>query len=280
MRDNTTKKVALISGCSSGIGEDIAIKLAESGWHVIAGVRKQDDFDTLKSKQANIIPIFLDVTNQAHIQSCIEELENQGQGIDVLINNAGVACGGPIEITSMDEWRTVFDVNVFGLVALTTALMPFVRKSKGRIINISSISGLIASPFMSVYASSKFAVEAFSDSLRREVKSQGIDVSIIEPGPIKTKIWDKGVDESANKLTTLTGELQKAYADSATQFKASIDEAVTSALPVSATTRAIYHACTSDKPRSRYIISKNKRIIKLLRLLPDRWADKLILSMR
>ncbi|MEM0909559.1 MAG: SDR family NAD(P)-dependent oxidoreductase [Pseudomonadota bacterium] len=274
------KKVALISGCSSGIGKDIAIELAKHDWRVLAGVRKQEDGDVLSNEYPNITPIILDVTNPQHIQDCAELLNSQALQVDALINNAGIAFGGPIEVTSIQEWREVFDVNVFGLVELTTAVLPFIRRAKGRIINISSISGLVASPFMSVYASSKFAIEAFSDSLRRETKALGIHVSVIEPGPIKTKIWDKGVDGSMQKLDNLTDELRETYGDAGTTFKSIIDGAIAAALPVSATTRAIYKACISDKPRSRYIISKNKRAIQLLRLLPDSWADKLILSIR
>jgi len=275
-----TKKVALISGCSSGIGEDIALTLADNNWHVYAGVRKQEDFDSLSNKHENLMPIFLDVTNPHHIKDCTALLTEKSLSLDILINNAGIAFGGPIEITPMDDWRSVYDVNVFGLVELTSAMLPFVRRAKGRIINISSISGLVASPFMSIYASSKFAIEAFSDSLRREVMPLGVKVCVIEPGPIKTKIWDKGVDKSAEKLDGLTDDLKDAYSESGNKFKSAIDDAVATALPVSATTKAIYDACTNANPRTRYIISKNKRIIQLLRLLPDRWADKLILSMR
>lgn len=272
--------VALISGCSSGIGEDIAYKLAQSGWLVLAGVRKQDDFDRHSERNDGIRPILLDVTRQQDIDNCLDMLARENLSVDVLINNAGIAAGGPIETTGLEEWRRVFEVNVFGLVNMTSAILPHLRRSKGRIINVSSISGLVASPFMSVYASSKFSVEAFSDSLRRETKDLGIRVSILEPGPIQTRIWEKGVEESAAQIAQLQDDVGDAYRDKGAKFKGAIDEAIQTALPVSATTNALYHACTSQRPKTRYVISKTKFAIRLIRMLPDSWADKLILSMR
>jgi NAD(P)-dependent dehydrogenase (short-subunit alcohol dehydrogenase family) len=273
-------KVALITGCSSGIGEDIALKLANENWTVLAGVRKQADFDMLSAKHTNIRCIFLDVAKTSQVDACVDWLNDENIKLDVLINNAGIAVGGPIETSTREDWEQVFAVNVFGLVDITRKLLPFLRQSQGRIINIGSISGLIASPFMGIYAASKFAVEGLSDSLRREVQRFGVSVSVIEPGPIKTKIWEKGVDQSVDKIATLSPLLQEAYGEKMRSFKKAIDNAVDSALDVSHTTAAIYHACSSPNPKTRYIVSKRAKMIKFLRVLPDTIADKLMLRIR
>lgn len=274
------QQTALITGCSSGIGEDIAVRLAQEGWRVYAGVRSESDGERLSKLNQNLHPLILDVTNRQHIDDCLALFDEENIQLDALINNAGIAAGGPVEIMLEQEWRSIFEVNVFGLVNLTTACLPLLRKSKGRIVNISSISGLLASPFMSIYASSKFAVEAFSDSLRRETKDFGIEVCIVEPGPIATKIWDKGTADSMKKLEMLQGELATAYSGNVDAFRKAIDGAVKLALPASETSEAILHACTASKPKTRYLVSKNKPILKLLRMLPDRWSDALILKMR
>lgn len=273
-------KVALITGCSSGIGEDIALKLANENWTVLAGVRKQADFDMLSAKHTNIRCIFLDVAKTNKVDACVAWLNDENIKLDVLINNAGIAVGGPIETSTCEDWEQVFAVNVFGLVDITRKLLPFLRQSQGRIINIGSISGLVASPFMGIYAASKFAVEGLSDSLRREVQRFGVSVSVIEPGPIKTKIWEKGVEQSVDKVASLSPTLQEAYGEKMRSFKKAIDNAVDSALDVSHTTTAIYHACSSPKPKTRYIVSKRAKMIKFLRVLPDSIADKLILRIR
>ena len=273
------KKRAMISGCSSGIGEDIALKLAKENWHVIAGVRNQTDLKRLKQHH-NITPILLDVTVQEHVTACAEFFSSQQLSLDVLINNAGLASGGPIEGSSISDWQNVFAVNVFGLVNLSKTLLPFLRQSKGRIINVSSVSGLVASPFMAIYAASKFAVEAISDSLRRELKHLDVHVSVIEPGPVKTKIWTKGEEKSNQSKATYNKSVVSAYGEKLDAFEKAIDAAVMNALDVSKTTEVLYHACQSAKPKTRYIVSKRTLMIKLLRILPDKWSDALILSMR
>lgn len=273
-------KVALITGCSSGIGEDIALKLANENWTVLAGVRKQADFDRLSAQHPNIRCLFLDVAKHDQVDACVALLNYEYISVDVLINNAGIAKGGPLETSTREEWEQVFAVNVFGLVDISRKLLPFLRQTQGRIVNVGSISGLVASPFMGVYAASKFAVEGLSDSLRREVQRFGVSVSVIEPGPIKTKIWDKGVEQSVDNVSSLTPSLQEAYGEKMYAFKRAIDKAVASALEVSHTTAAIFHACSSKKPKTRYVISKRARMIRIIQMLPDRLADKLILNMR
>lgn len=273
-------KVALISGCSSGIGQGIAEALAEKSWVVYAGVRSETDYKHLDGLSENIFPVYLDVTKEEQISACFERISEKHDKVDVLINNAGIATGAPIEASEMQVWRKLFDVNVFGLVALTKKTLPLIRNAKGRIINISSISGLVATPFMGTYAASKFAVEALSDSLRREVKDQGVHIALIEPGPIKTKIWDKAMQESKAALEAYDSNIKKVYGKAIENFRSVIEDAVEEAVPVNEVTKVLMHACTSDKPKTRYIISKNKNLIRIIRSLPDKLADKLILEVR
>lgn len=273
-------KIALISGCSSGIGKGIAEALANKSWVVYAGVRNETDFKILDKLSENIYPIYLDLTKEEQISACFKTISEKHDRIDVLINNAGIATGAPIEASEMQVWRKLFDVNVFGLVALTKKTLPLIRNAKGRIINISSISGLVASPFMGTYAASKFAVEAISDSLRRELKDQGIHVAVIEPGPIKTRIWDKAMIESMAAIEAYDPSIKEVYGKSIEKFKALIDTAVKEAVSVEEVTKVLLQACLASKPKTRYMISKNKNLIRLIRSLPDKLADKLILEVR
>jgi NAD(P)-dependent dehydrogenase (short-subunit alcohol dehydrogenase family) len=193
--DQASKQGAVvITGASSGIGEACAVRLAGKGFHVFAGVRREADGDLLKRKTSGALtPLLLDVTNSNSIaiaQGIVSE-KMQGQGIAGLVNNAGIPLGGPIEFMSLDEMRKEIEVNIIGGVAMIQAFLPLLREGKGRIVNMGSISGLIAFPFLGPYAATKFAMEAISDSLRQELRPWGIGVSVIEPGNVATPLWDK-----------------------------------------------------------------------------------------
>ncbi|MFZ1980357.1 MAG: SDR family oxidoreductase, partial [Smithella sp.] len=191
------KKSVLITGASSGIGFATAEYLAAQGFHVYAGAR---DLSTLEglSKNLNITHVKLDVTNTADIIEVKRIMEEKDTGLFGLVNNAGIAKAGALMDVSVEDLRTQFEVNLFGVHQITQAMFPLLLKTKGRIVMMSSDSGFFATPFFGPYCSSKFALEGYSDSLRREITPYGMKVIIIEPGRITTPIWNKG-EKNLNK---------------------------------------------------------------------------------
>jgi len=267
----------LITGVSTGIGFATAEDLIRHGFRVFGSVRKSSDAQRVSNALGEAFtPLVFDVTDSAAVQTAVELVTNalDGGGLHGLVNNAGTSLIGPLMHLTDDELRKQFDVNVFGLLDVTRRFLPLLGASRdckfapGRIVNISSVSGRIAYPFMGAYAASKFAVEALSDSLRRELQLYGIDVVVIEPGAIQTPIWDKGleIDLSRYNQTDYVGILRRLHRDLEGQKE--------DALPVSAVTNVIRAALTKKRPKTRYVVP-NSRLTRWWapRLLPDRWLD-------
>ena len=182
----------VITGSSSGIGEACTLRLAGAGHRVIAGVRRDEDGERLAALHESIIPVSLDITDQTHIDALVDRLDELGiTGLDGLVDNAGIVSGGPVEYLPLDDWRSHFEVNVFGQVAVTKALIPALRRGQGRVVFIGSISGRVSTPLVGPYGASKHAIEAIAESLREELRPWKIAVSVVEPGAVKTPIWDK-----------------------------------------------------------------------------------------
>ncbi|NJM09918.1 MAG: SDR family oxidoreductase [Bdellovibrionaceae bacterium] len=177
----------LLSGASTGIGRAAAIQLARKSHSVWAGVRSQKAFDdVIKANVKGLQPVFLDVCDEKSIVECVSQIKKKAGVLHGLVNNAGIAVGGPVEAVKLEDWRRQFETNVFGQVRVIQECLPLLRESKGRIVNVSSIAGKISSPFLAPYSASKFALEAISDSLRRELQRHGVKVVVVEPGPIAT----------------------------------------------------------------------------------------------
>jgi NAD(P)-dependent dehydrogenase (short-subunit alcohol dehydrogenase family) len=195
-----------------------------------------------------------------------------------LVNNAGIAVGGPLEFLEMSEIRRQFDVNLFGQVAVTQAFLPLLRRAKrGRIVNMSSISGRITPPLLGPYSMSKFALEAFSDALRRELEPFGLSVSVVEPGVIKTPIWDKGVDSSIERGARMPERALELYGARMTHLRKRAQEMSERGAPAEKVAKAVYHALTSDRPKTRYLVGVDAKLTaKLAWLLPDRALDRLM----
>lgn len=274
------KRYVLITGASSGIGKTTSLILAEKGFFVLAGVRKEKDAQNLKSFNSNIIPVFIDVTDQESIFGAAEKvIEITGDsGLYALINNAGIVVAGPVEFLPIDRLRLQLETNVIGQVNVTQNFLPLIRKGKGRIINISSIAGFTAFPFKGAYAASKFAIEALSDSLRRELSPWKIPVSVIEPGIIKTPIWEKSINLVKDIITEMPPQAEKFYGS---VYKNLIGRTVkrvercgTSPEEVS---KVILHALTSKKPKTRYLVGNDASFLRYcLTKLPDNFVDKFI----
>lgn len=268
----------LISGASTGIGRAASIHMARLGHTVWAGVRSKKSFDDLtRLNVQGLNPVILDVCDEDSIVACVSKIKKTSGMLHALVNNAGIAVGGPVEAVSMEDWRRQFETNVFGQIRVTQECLPLLRESKGRIVNISSISGKVASPFMGPYTASKHALEAVSDSLRRELHTLGVKVIIVEPGAIATPIWEKSKSEARPKMEAMPAQLREVYGPIMNKFLLNLDKVIAKASPVNMVTRAIEHALLSSVPKSRYPVGPGIRAaIFLSGTLPDTWVDKLI----
>ncbi len=180
------RKTILMTGASSGIGKDAAVYWAKAGHQVIAGVRRSEDGEHLRNLNPNIEPLILDVTKQDQIAQAWGKISSRQSSVGSfnLVNNAGIAVTGPFEALPTEDLRYQFEVNFFGVAQMIRTFLPLLRQTQGRIINVSSVAGKLATPYMSPYCASKFALEGFSDSLRRELKPFGVKVILVEPAPL------------------------------------------------------------------------------------------------
>jgi NAD(P)-dependent dehydrogenase (short-subunit alcohol dehydrogenase family) len=277
-----TMKYVVITGVSSGLGYAAVEDLLKHGYHVFGSVRSLTDAARLQTQFGpGFTPLLFDVTDEAAIKTAADSVAQaiKGQGVFALINNAGMAIGGPLAHQPLDEVRRVLEVNVLGALAVTQAFLPLLgaklaqTTSPGRIINISSIGGKISLPFVGAYATSKHALEAMSDVLRRELMIYGIDVIVIEPGSIKTAIWDKAEKQDASRYqhTDYVGLLEKFQRNFISRGRAG-----TSPEKVA---QVIRQALESKHPRTRYALPDHFLTGWLLpRFLPDRALDRQIAS--
>lgn len=273
-------KQVLITGASTGIGFDITKTLCEKGYRVWATVRNPKVLERIKEDYGDRLSIIqMDVTHSKEIQEAVEfvkESLNPKQEF-ILINNAGIANGGPIEALSLSEWRNVFDVNLFAMVEMTRSFLPILRETKGRVINIGSISGRIASPFLGPYSASKFAVRAFSDSLRREMSYFDVKVALIEPGPIRTEIWSKSIRASDEAAKKFPPGITETYGPLMESLREGVIKTAEGAVPVQKVTEAVIHAIESRSPQVSYLIGRHIRLqATLARFLPSGAMDRLM----
>ena len=270
-------KSVLVTGASTGIGAACALHLDHLGHRVYAGVRQEEDALTLRQRGGRIVPVFLDVTDQAQVDAAAAQIARVGGGLDGVVNNAGIAKGGPLEYLPLAVWREQLDVNVLGQVAVTKAMLPLIRSARGRIVFIGSISGKVATMMMGPYCASKFAIEAISDSLRHELHPWQIRVSLIEPGAIKTPIWDKGRQEADDLERDLPAEARTGYAGHIAAIRKGIDMQDRNAADPQRVARAVEHALFSPRPRTRYVVGTDARVQSaLVRCLPDRPLEAII----
>jgi NAD(P)-dependent dehydrogenase (short-subunit alcohol dehydrogenase family) len=271
----------VVSGASTGIGASCALRLARDGFRVFAGVRTPEDGERLLlGARGRLQWLILDVTDAGTIAQAADMVRSaQGDhGLAGLVNNAGIAVGGPLEYLSTDRLRHQLEVNVIGLHAVTRAFIPLIRQARGRIVHIGSIAGRVASPFTGAYAASKHAVEALTDALRLELAPEGIHVSVVEPGQIRTPIWDKGLREFAAITSQIPAEGMLRYRGRLRALHHILERARTRATPPEAVSDAVLHALESPEPRTRYVVGGDARLrLWLARLLPDRVMDRVVL---
>jgi NAD(P)-dependent dehydrogenase (short-subunit alcohol dehydrogenase family) len=290
---------ALITGASTGIGKATALHLARAGWDVLAGVRATAAGEALLAESGGggasgasagsgsgdggnaggggLTPVQLDITDAAQIAAATELVEQRtgARGLDALVNNAGIAVGGPLEMLPMEELRGLMDVNFFGQIAVTQALIPALRKARGRIVLLSSIGGLITTPYMAPYHASKYALEAVGNALRVELARSHIQVALIEPGSVATPIWDKG-----NELidgVEVPEELQQYYGHVPKAMEKTLRDTAKRGVPPERVAKVIAGALTAKRMRARYLIGLDAHaMVWASRLLPDLVFDRVL----
>jgi NAD(P)-dependent dehydrogenase (short-subunit alcohol dehydrogenase family) len=273
----------LITGASTGIGEASAYHLDSKGYQVFAGVRKQADADRIKSKSSDQLrTVFLDVTDTLSIASAADFVRQElgSEGLYGLVNNAGIAVAAPIEFLPVDDLRKQLEVNVIGQVLVIQAFLPLLRKARGRIINISSIGGRVAAPFLGPYSASKFAFEALSDSLRVELSPWGIHVAIIEPGSISTPIWEKSLAAVDERLEGLSIDLDRYYHPAIARTRSIAKHSAMYGLPAQDVALVVEKALEAPQPKARYVIGKGTRLALLLKALAPTWLRDRYLAKR
>jgi NAD(P)-dependent dehydrogenase (short-subunit alcohol dehydrogenase family) len=270
----------VITGASTGIGAACALHLDRLGWKVFAGVRRQADAEALKAQGSpRLTPIALDVTDTLSISTAAGAVAGAvgPAGLTGLVNNAGIVVPGPIEFLPLADLRRQLEINVIGQVAVTQAFLPLIRAGAGRIINMGSISGRMATPFTGAYSASKFALEAMTDALRLELAPWGIPVSIIEPGAVATPIWEKAARTAEAMLGSVPPETLVLYAEAFEAVKRTAEDSARKAVDPMDVARVVEHALTAAKPKTRYIVGRDAKIQAAMALLvPDRVRDNLV----
>lgn len=270
----------LVTGASTGIGRATAVRLEAEGMQVFAGVRREEDGESLRAAAGpRLRPIIVDVADEASVETAAATVREALDGGRLLgiVNNAGIAVGGPVEFTTREQWRQQFEVNLFGAVTVIQRFLPLLRESRGRIVNVSSVGGRFSQPFVAPYVASKHALEALSDALRIELRPWRIQVSLIEPGAVATPIWSKGVAQAqtiSQSAPPRALELYGAVIKRMTQVARRESER---GIPPARVAEAVYRALTAPRPRTRYVVGTDTRaMLALRRWLPDRWRDEVI----
>jgi len=269
----------VVTGSSTGIGRACALQLDRLGFKVFAGVRREADGERLRAEASERLePLILDVTDAGDISRAAEHVSEAAEGrLAGLVNNAGIGVGGPLELLSVGDFRHQIEVNLIGQVAVTQALISALRRARGRLVFISSIGGLIATPYMSPYHASKFGIEAVGDVLRQELRRFGVQVSIVEPGSIATPIWDKGRTTAQAVRGNLSAEGQELYGESLARTEETLGQTAERGAPPEKVAKVVVHALTAKRPRTRYLVGADARAMATLtRLLPDRLLDRIL----
>jgi NAD(P)-dependent dehydrogenase (short-subunit alcohol dehydrogenase family) len=271
----------LVTGSSTGIGRASALRLDRAGFQVFAGVRKRGDAESLEAEGSERLePVIIDVTDESTIATTRERIDQvTGGRLAGLVNNAGIVVVGPFETVALDQLRRQLEVNVTGQVAVTQAFLPLLRAARGRIVLMASIGGRMSLPYLSPYHASKFALEGVGDALRMEMRQFGVDVSIVEPGSIATPFWDKGNEQADQVLESMSPEQRELYEGPTLAAAEGARKAEERGIPPDKVAKAVEHALTSSRPKTRYLVGVDARIQAVAsKWLPDRLVDRLVAS--
>ena len=264
----------LVTGASTGIGLAITRRLAAHGIPVLACVRKPGDAERV-GQIPNVEALILDVTSADDIERVRARLD--GQPLAGLVNNAGVSAGGPLEESTPQEWRGHFDVNLFGHVDVTRAMLDSLRRGGGRIVFIGSIAGRVGQPFLAPYSASKGAIRQLAASLRRELRMFGIWVALVEPGAMATEIWRKGGERADEISTNLSPRGHELYGDKLEALQQVVVKENDHAEPPDHVAQAVEHALCARRPRPTYLVGRDARVANALQtILPARAMDAFV----
>jgi NAD(P)-dependent dehydrogenase (short-subunit alcohol dehydrogenase family) len=274
-----TRPGILVTGASTGIGYACVQTLANAGFVVFAGVRREADAQRVATLHGNVRPVLLDVTVREQVAAAADAIRASGVALLGVVNNAGVAVAGPLEYLPLDDFRRQFEINLFGALAVTQAMLPLLRAAgNGRIVFMSSVSGQIAPPFIGPYASSKFALEAMADVLRMELTPFGIHVAVVQPGNVRTPIWRKGRDAKDELLARMPPELLAHYGKTFDALVRVTEHEERTGIDPSQVASAVLRALTAAQPKARYPVGNPPAWQRrLASLLPERVRDRLIL---
>jgi NAD(P)-dependent dehydrogenase (short-subunit alcohol dehydrogenase family) len=272
-----TAKSVLVTGATGGVGSATVRRLDELGWQVFAGARRLEAGEELARTSRTAVPVALDICDEGSIAHAREEVAARlgGSGLDALVNNAGLVVQGPVEALPSHALRRQFEVNVIGQVAVTQAFLPLLRLAGGRVVNISGAAGSVSVPMLGAISASKAALESLSDALRMELAHQGVDVSIVAPGLLRTRLHEKST-EAAHRDGYAGGE------DTRRIYGAAVDRLEKTLLtakeaPVDVAVAAIVKALSARRPAPRYVVGRDAKQLVALRLLPDRLRDRLLM---
>jgi NAD(P)-dependent dehydrogenase (short-subunit alcohol dehydrogenase family) len=264
----------LVTGASTGIGEATVLHLKTLGFDAIGAVRKDEDAERLEGRGVRTVRI--DVTDAGQIAAAREELGEIT--LAGLVNNAGIGVAAPLEFLPIERLRQQLEINLIGQAAVTQAFLPALRRARGRIVNVSSIGGRVALPLVGAYNASKFGLEGLSDALRRELRPQGVDVILIEPGGVKTPIWEKSEELADQMLQDVPPEGRRLYGELIEAVRAGTRRVAheTGSEPREVA-EVIGEALTADRPRTRYLVGRDAKLrARMAKVLPDRVMDRMI----
>jgi NAD(P)-dependent dehydrogenase (short-subunit alcohol dehydrogenase family) len=270
-------ELVVVTGASTGIGAATARELAHKGFHVLAGVRREVDADALRAD--GIEPHILDITVESDVAAIADRVarDPQRRPLRALVNNAGIAVNSPVETLPIAQWRRQFEVNVFGHIAIIQALLPALLISSGTVVNISSVGGKVVLPTYGAYAGSKFALEAASDALRREVAELGIKVVVIEPGAVKTEMAERGIATAEGLQADMTTAHLARYGDLLAAVTAQARSFGEVGVSAEHAAKVIAKAATASRPRTRYTIGRDAAIlVRISRVVSDRVLDRIM----
>ncbi|MGD1281793.1 SDR family NAD(P)-dependent oxidoreductase [Mycobacterium seoulense] len=270
-------QLIVVTGASTGMGAATARELARNGFHVLAGVRRDADADALRAER--IEPHILDITVESDVAAIADRVANDPlhRPLRALINNAGIAINAPVETLPLEQWRRQFEVNLFGHIAMTQALLPALLLSSGTVVNISSVGGKVVLPTYGAYAGSKFALEAVSDALRREVSDFGIKVVVVEPGAVKTEMAERGIATAEALMANMTAAQLARYDALAAAVTAQARSFGEDGVSAEHAAKVIVKAATASRPRTRYTIGRDAAILlRISRVVSDRVLDRIV----
>ncbi|CDO87714.1 dehydrogenase [Mycobacterium triplex] len=274
------QELIVVTGASVGMGAATAKELARRGFHVLAGVRREADADALVAGgPEGLEPVILDITMESDVAAVADRVARDPlrRPLRALINNAGIAINAPVEALPIAQWRKQFEVNLFGHIAMTQALLPALLLSSGTVVNISSVGGKVVLPTYGAYAGSKFALEAVSDALRREVAKLGIKVVVVEPGAVKTEMVERGIATAEGLKADMTAAQLARYGDLTAAVTAQAHSFTETGVSSEHAAQVIAKAATASRPRTRYTIGRDAAIlVRISRLVSDRVLDRIV----